>query len=105
MTEATTEREYTGMQLVNVLAACGQPLGYSTVLQDILPMLRELGLVRVEDVSKPGAPGRTIRNMTPESTVRLLVAYLKARQEQNMGRYPHGVQTWRMLVNLGYMRE
>jgi hypothetical protein len=104
MTETTqTQVEYTALQLVKVLAGRGYPASYRTIIDDLIPMLRDLGLVRVVDVSTGRGQQKSIRNMVSASTVDALADYLKARQEQGMTRYPHGAHTWKMLVNLGYM--
>lgn len=81
---------YTGKSLTAALAAHGYPLNYSTVLQDILPMMLAVGMA-----SKPNDYAITEDGLTA------LLTYLRGREwleaPSNM---PHEPFTWRMVFNL-----
>ena len=81
---------YTGRQLAAALTAQGCPLNYSTLLQDVLPMMLAVGAAQ-----KPGHDYA----VTDEGLAALL-DYLRGRQWFDVTYAKHEPFMWRAVFNL-----
>lgn len=82
---------YTAKSLTAALAAAGWPLHYSTVLQDILPLLLAVGMAQ-----KPSHD-----YAITEDGLAALLTYLRGRVWLGFpSNTPHSPWTWRVVFNL-----